>query len=77
MSPILKAGTAERVSLSPARLGGLLKLVEHWTNEGTIPAAALCVARNGTVVVERGFGASPPWRKGEAKRAPPKPIPSS
>jgi len=64
MSPILKAGTAERVGLSSARLEGLLKLVEHWTNEGTIPAAALCVARNGTVVVGRGFGRFAPLAEG-------------
>lgn len=55
-STLLQAGSAERVGLSPTRLEGAARLIKGWTSEGTIPTAALCVARHGKVVVQRGFG---------------------
>ena len=53
---VLNPGKAEDVGISSARLERALALIEHWTNAGMTPGAALLVARRGTVVVHQGFG---------------------
>jgi CubicO group peptidase (beta-lactamase class C family) len=55
-SNMLRIGKAEDVGVSRARLERVLELIEGWTKEGTIPGAAIYLARQGTIILHRGFG---------------------
>lgn len=68
MPSVLKPGPAERVGLSSARLEEVSRLLARWAEEGTIPAAALCVACQGTVLLECGFGRFTPLLEEEGHR---------
>jgi CubicO group peptidase (beta-lactamase class C family) len=66
-----KTGKPEEVGLSTARLEHAQNLLAGWAADGSIPGAALCVARRGVVVVQRGFGQYTPL---EPTGAAPQPV---
>lgn len=56
----------ERIGWVPERLDRAYALLERWTTQGKVPAAALCVGRGGGIVAPRLFG-----RQGPEPGAPP------
>src|SRR5436305_14662241 len=58
--PPLPTATPESVGFNSARLGQAHTLLQRWVESGRLPAAALCVARNGRIVAPRFFGRQRP-----------------
>lgn len=52
----LRRGEAEKAGLDPVKITAAIHMVEQETASGAVGAAALLVARNGFVAVERGYG---------------------
>jgi CubicO group peptidase (beta-lactamase class C family) len=57
---ILTSGAPESVSVCPARLEAVYRLIEDAVAAGEVPGAALCLARRGVIVAHRGFGRRAP-----------------
>ena len=53
---MLEPGSPEAAGLDPARLEHAYQRLQAWAEDGSVPGAALAVARNGTLVDPRGFG---------------------
>jgi CubicO group peptidase (beta-lactamase class C family) len=56
MSEVLTPGAPEAVGVCPRRLEHVYRMLETGVAEGTMPGAAICVTRRGTIVGHRGFG---------------------
>ena len=69
--PTNVARAPEEVGMSSERLARVHDLLQQWTSSGAIPGASLYIARDGTTVVNRGFGVYKPL--GEAAGAAPYP----
>jgi CubicO group peptidase (beta-lactamase class C family) len=60
--PALTAAKPEDVGLDPARLRRADDLLEQWVRQDQVPAAALCVGRNGKALEPHFFGRQRPER---------------
>ncbi len=70
---IVGPSQAEELGVSSERLAGVCSLIEGWVAQGTIPAAALYVARYGKPILQRGFGRFAPLGGGEGDLRPARP----
>jgi CubicO group peptidase (beta-lactamase class C family) len=60
MTAALENVPPEEIGFVPARLQRAYDLLEHWTRTDKVPAAALCVGRQGRTVEPRFFGRQRP-----------------
>lgn len=51
-----KTVSPEEIGLSSERLEGVYRSLESWIEEGTVPGAAISIARGGRFLEPRGFG---------------------
>jgi CubicO group peptidase (beta-lactamase class C family) len=58
--PSLLFAEPEEAGFDPARFRHACDLLRRWTDDGEVPAAALCVGRKGRVVAPRYFGRQSP-----------------
>lgn len=63
----------EDLGVDPGRLEHATALIEGWCKQGLIPGATLCIARNGHVLVQRGFGEIIALARRDARREPTRP----
>ncbi len=66
--PNLTIANPETVGFDPARLQRAHALLQRWVDTDRIPAATLCVGRNGRIVAPRFFGKQRPEENAPALR---------
>ena len=58
--PNLQIAAPESINIDPARLQRAYALLQRWVEADRIPAAGICIGRNGRIVQPRFFGKQRP-----------------